>query len=212
MMSILSIPQSLINTSQPQEPQDLTPEEVDRILDSDDHSITESLIDAPELWSNIQPHYLVIEDLDQDSSSPELHHHNAITSSHSTTTFSTSTSILSPLHPPHQQHHTPPPSPHTTHNTTPPDTNTTPSTTQPPIITTEAAFQELLALNQSKSSYLHHINILQHHLSNHTPPVDLTITTQPWIQLSAQLQETWDTTGIRDCTFITTLISHHKEL
>ena len=122
--------------------------------------------------------------------------------------FSNIFHVKSLPHPPYQQHHTPPPHTITTLRQTPTPIN---HTCQPPIITTEAAFQELLALNQSKSSHLHHINILQHHLSNHTTPVDLKITTQPWIQLSAQLQEAWDT-GIKDCTrtFITTLISHRK--
>ena len=44
----------------------------------------------------------------------------------------------------------------------------------------------------------------KHHLSNHTTPVDLRITTQSRIQLSAQLEQAWDT-GVRYCTrtFIT---------
>ena len=87
---------------------------------TDDHSITNSPIDARELWSNIQPHYLVIEDLDQDASSPEPHHHNTITASHSTATFSTSTSTATST-----ISTTPHTSTTTTHNNnTPPDTNT----------------------------------------------------------------------------------------
>ena len=81
--------------------------------------------------------------------------------------FSNIFHVKSLPHPPYQQHHTPPPHTITTLRQTPTPIN---HTCQPPIITTEAAFQELLALNQSKSSHLHHINILQHHLSNHTTP------------------------------------------
>ena len=109
----IPITQPPINAPQPQELQDLTSEEVNRIMYSDDHSITESPFDARGLWSNIQPHYLVIEDPDQDSSSPEPHHHSTIIASHSTTTFSTSsstlTSTISTLPPPSSS-----PSPHTT--------------------------------------------------------------------------------------------------
>ena len=93
----------------------------------------------------------------------------------------------------------------TTHSTT---TITTPTTTH----STTTTFHKLVELNHHKTQHTRQLTILHKHITNHTTPTGLTITLQPWVELSQKHKEAWDT-SLRDCMNQLTNIlhQHHTE-
>ena len=104
--------------------------------------------------------------------------------------------------------------PFTTHSTT--TTISTPSTTHSTTTTistpttahsTTTTFHKLVELNHHKSQHTRQINILNKHITNHTGPTGLTITMQPWVDLSQRHNKAWDT-SLKDCMNNLTQILH----
>ena len=72
--------------------------------------------------------------------------------------------------------------PNTTSSTTIPQTTTT--TTHSTITT----YHKLVELNHQKAQHTRQIALLHKHITNHKTPTGLTITMQPWVQLSQKHQ------------------------
>ena len=136
------------------------------------------------------------------------------------------TSSLTPIPNPSPQPSTTSPHPQTTNPTTNPIPNTSkthtaphPKTPQTPHITSTATthtisttVQRLVELNHLKSQHNRQLTILSKHITNHTTPSGLTITMQPWVELSQKHKEAWDN-SLQDCmsTLTNILHQHHTE-
>ena len=136
------------------------------------------------------------------------------------------TSNLTPIPNPSPQPSTTSPHPQTTNPTTNPIPNTSkthtaphPKTPRTPHITSTATthtisttVQRLVELNHLKSQHNRQLTILSKHITNHTTPSGLTITMQPWVELSQKHKEAWDS-SLQDCmsTLTNILHQHHTE-
>ena len=115
---------------------------------------------------------------------------------------------------PHPQTTNPIPSTSKTHTAPHPKTPQTPhitsSTTTKHTISTTV--QRLVELNHLKSQHNRQLTILSKHITNHTTPSGLTITMQPWVELSHKHKEAWDN-SLQICmsTLTNILHQHHTE-
>ena len=75
--------------------------------------------------------------------------------------------------------------------------------------TISTTVQRLVELNHLKSQHNRQLTIFSKHIANHITPSGLTITMQPWVELSQKHKEAWDN-SLQDCMSTLTNILHQR--